>query len=89
MKYLLGVFALLLVSALAFGQSYQPLPFPQQANTALQGEHQRDGDRPPTNRPPWLPMRAPRSFTPGYDGQGDQFGRGNRINLGSKFPEEW
>jgi hypothetical protein len=38
MKYLLGVFALLLlVSTLAFGQSYQPLPFPQEANTALQG----------------------------------------------------
>ena len=37
MKYLLGVFALLLlVSTLAFGQSYQPLPFPQEANTALQ-----------------------------------------------------
>ncbi|MGC2209489.1 MAG: hypothetical protein WA532_05180 [Candidatus Korobacteraceae bacterium] len=38
MKYVLGVFALLLlVSTLALGQSYQPLPFPQEANTALQG----------------------------------------------------
>ena len=38
MKYVLGVFALLLlVSTLALGQSYQPLPFPAEANTALQG----------------------------------------------------
>jgi hypothetical protein len=35
-KTLAGVFAmLLLVTAVALGQGYQPLPFPQEANTAL------------------------------------------------------
>jgi hypothetical protein len=38
MKSAVGVLAVfLLVSTLAVGQSYQPLPFPQEANTALQG----------------------------------------------------
>ena len=65
MKYLLGVFALLLlVSTLAFGQSYQPLPFPQEANTALQagpGDQMAPPVEPP---PPWLPIRAARWFSP-------------------------
>jgi hypothetical protein len=38
MKTTVGVLAvLLLVSTLAIGQQYQPLPFPQEANTALAG----------------------------------------------------
>ena len=89
MKYLLGAFALvLLVSTLAFGQSYQPLPFPQEANTALQGEHQR-GWATDANLPSSMASdEGSAEISPGYDGQGDQFGRGNRINLGSQFPEE-
>jgi hypothetical protein len=89
MKYLLGAFALvLLVSTLAFGQSYQPLPFPQEANTALQGEHQ-EGWAADANLPSSMASdEGAAEISPGYDGQGDQFGRGNRINLGSQFPEE-
>jgi len=78
MKYLLGVFALLLlVSTLAFGQSYQPLPFPQEANTALQGG---PGDEmaPSFNEPASM-----------AGNQGEDivtYGANDHIALGSPFP---
>ena|ERR1700687_721798 len=72
MKYLLGVFALLLlVSTLAFGQSYQPLPFPQEANTALQGgSYDQDVD-----------INAPSSMA-----SNQAYDHRDQVDLGSPFP---
>lgn len=77
MKYLLGVFALLLlVSTLAFGQSYQPLPFPQEANTALQGGH---GDE-------WVDSGTPASMAANQGEEEFSAYRNHGIALGSPFP---
>jgi hypothetical protein len=74
MKYALGVFALLLfVTTLALGQSYQPLPFPQEANTALQA-----GSADPSANMPSSMAANQESYT--FTGEGD------RVNLGSEFP---
>jgi hypothetical protein len=85
MKYAVGVSALLLlVTALAFGQSYQPLPFPQEANTALQSEwHQQWTTSDNANLPPSMAADEDSfEISPSYTYESE----GNRISLGSPFP---
>lgn len=77
MKYLLGAFALvLLVSTLALGQSYQPLPFPQEANTALQGNPYNEM-APDVNEP---------SSMASNQGEEVFIFHGSNLALGSPFP---
>ena len=77
MKYLLGAFALsLFVSTLAFGQSYQPLPFPQEANTALQGDQYNE----------MAPTVTEPSSMASNQGEEVFIYHGSGIALGSPFP---
>jgi hypothetical protein len=84
MKSAVGVLAgLLLVSTLAVGQSYQPLPFPQEANTALQGgSYEESAPSATADMPPSMAAdQGDEQFSPTftYEEHGDRA-------LGSPFP---
>jgi hypothetical protein len=85
MKYGVGICALLLlVTTLAFGQSYQPLPFPQEANTALQSEwHQQWTPSDNANLPSSMAAdQSAEEIAPEYVYAGSF----SKTSLGSPFP---
>jgi hypothetical protein len=84
MKSAMGVLAvMLLVSALAVGQSYQPLPFPQEANTALQGGlYEESVPSATADMPSSMAADQSNEITPSY-----RYEERSDQALGSPFPQ--